>query len=41
MTQVPSHPLALGTDMNHMMETSQREMSLCVVISGGPSLAQS
>lgn len=45
MTQVPSQPLALGTDMNHVMETSQRrgrrETDPHVVFSGGPSLAQS
>lgn len=45
MTQIPSQPLALGTDMNHAMGTSQqrgrRETGPHMVFSGGSSLAQS
>lgn len=45
MTQAPSQPLALGTDVNHTMETGQQrgqqETSPHVVFSRRPSLAQS
>lgn len=45
MTQAPSQPLALGTAVNHAMETGQQrgqqETSPHVVFSRGPSLAQS